>query len=114
VYVWRPSRINPAKPERLDRLVFLGVDPVSVVVVCGSGEYSMSAMRTTTPRKPSARSTRADPLRASLRSSACGSVLRPARLALSVHQAPHSSPALPLVGRRDGLPAGRLRSGQEA
>jgi len=26
----------------------------------------------------------------------------------------HRRPALPLVGRRDGLPAGRLRSGQEA
>ena len=72
---------------------------------------------TATPRKPSAGSTRADPLRSSwferaklsrhherrgapferLRCGACGSVLRPPRLPLSVHQETHFARLLSLA-----------------
>ena len=89
----------------------------------------MKRIPTATPRKPSARSGPADPLRSSLRSGALSGAEDYARAPLSrslvgpgfpepaspFHSSrQHRSPALPLVGRRDGLPAGRLPSRQEA
>mgnify|MGYP000672286846 CR=1 FL=1 len=67
----------------------------------------------TTTRKPSARWSRADPLRALVPRVLAGPCfLHPAS---PFHPpGPHRSPALPLVGRRDGLPAKRLRGGQDA